>query len=84
MQQHASQVCVSVARRVFAGVPPGPRELLARVLESPSCRGIEESSGPRLARPRRWGGCGEAGQWGNQAGLQSVFLLLPLAGGGHT
>ena len=32
-------MCVLAARRVFAGVPPGPRELLARVLESPSCRG---------------------------------------------
>ena len=32
-------MCVLEARRVFAGVPPGPRELLARVLESPSCRG---------------------------------------------
>ena len=32
-------MCVLAARRVFAGVPPGPRELLARMLESPSCRG---------------------------------------------
>lgn len=64
---------------MFAGVPPGPRELLARVLESPSrCGELRNLSGPRLARPRRWGWMGEAASGVIRQGLQSVFLLLPL------